>query len=298
MSRKLSINEDILPQKIPLIYSARIRRKIKDVMDANQNNREGLSKWKEYVDGITDYVSNRSIAFDYRNAYPHFQNGATFINDFGYNVGFNFIEDSTTGQLMIFVFMVNLNLEEFGLKEPQNEQNNNMEKLIHMERKHQINEARLKRIVSESISRHIGKPMRITESDIRQMVMEAIDEISPELLGRASDKAWMKYRKDQSYAFQRGAIDRLKEELPNIDFASHEVCNYNNAVGQRVSLERNGKIVIGNKVEYVGPNRGDYVPWGATVDEKPLARDIAKWCGRFLHDCPEGLKDWHNWCRL
>lgn len=296
MSRKLSMNEDILPQKIPLIYSARIRREIKDAMDANQNNQEGLSKWKEYVDGITDYVSNRSIAFDYRNAYPHFQNGATFINDFGYNVGFNFIEDSTTGQLMIFVFMVNLNLEEFGLKEPQNEQNNNMEKLIHMERKHQINEARLKRIVSESISRHIGKPMRITESDIRQMVMEAINEISPELLGRASDKAYDAGREKQGAKFQQGASERLKEELPFFDYADQRVCTYKNDDGNLARITNYRKIFVNGCWQDLDFS----IPSEAKVSNRSLAKNIAKWCSRFIdkQGCSSEVMDWHNWCRL
>lgn len=134
------LTEDRLPQKIPLIYSAKIRQKIREIMYLNQDNEDSVSKWKTYISGITSYISNRAIALDYVNRYPHFRNGATFVRDFDYNVGFKIIEDKYTKQPVIFVFMVNLKAEDYGLNVPSNKRSTI-----------KLSETQFRNIISESI---------------------------------------------------------------------------------------------------------------------------------------------------
>ena len=63
-------------------------------------------------------MSNPVIAWDYTNRFSRFPNGTRFIKDFDFNVGYAVKTNSTTKQPYVYVFMVNLRPEEFGLEIP------------------------------------------------------------------------------------------------------------------------------------------------------------------------------------
>lgn len=117
MKRSL-VKEDKLPSKLIVRFSSKIAKEINAIDSFNHNNLDALYQWREYLDGIKRYISNPVIAWDYTNRYSRFPNGAVFIEDFGYNIGYSIKNDNITNQPYVYVFMMNLNPEEFGLKVP------------------------------------------------------------------------------------------------------------------------------------------------------------------------------------
>jgi hypothetical protein len=77
------------------------------------------------------------------NRYPRLRSGGKFIKDFGYNVGYTIINDYSTNKPLVYIFMVNLKVEEFGLRLPPNMN----------EDKHDI----ISRIVSETINNYLKR---------------------------------------------------------------------------------------------------------------------------------------------
>ena len=114
------LKEDKLPSKLIVNFSSKINGYIKDVSDLNQNNVEALSQWSDYIEGIKSYLSNPVIAWDNMNRYPRLRNGGRVIKDFDYNAGYTILADYVTGQPFVYVFMLNLKPEEFGLQVPTN----------------------------------------------------------------------------------------------------------------------------------------------------------------------------------
>ncbi len=57
-------------------------------------------------------------AWDYTHRFSRFPNGSIFIKDFDYNIGYAIKTNNTTNQPYVYVFMVNLKPQEFGLIVP------------------------------------------------------------------------------------------------------------------------------------------------------------------------------------
>ena len=112
------LKEDKLPPKLLVIFSSKISQTINDIGAYNKNNVEAISQWSEYLDGVKRYISNPVIAFDYTDKYARFPNGARYIKDFDYNIGYSIVSNGATNQPFVYIFMLNLKLEEFGLKIP------------------------------------------------------------------------------------------------------------------------------------------------------------------------------------
>jgi len=114
----LWLNEDKLASRLFVRFSSKLMKEITAIEIYNQHNLEAIHKWRDYLDGIKRYISNTVIAYDYTHRYPRLPNGSIFNRDFDYNVGYSVQTDKTTNQSFVYVFMVNLNTEEFGLKVP------------------------------------------------------------------------------------------------------------------------------------------------------------------------------------
>ena len=164
--KKYGLNEDKLPTKLLVRFSSKISKKI-DAIDAyNQDNIEALSHWADYLNGIRSYLSNPVIAWDYTGRFSRFPNGAKFIKDFNYNVGYT-IQTNSMNQTYVYIFKLNLNLEEFGLKLPPNVTENSQQcinRIISESINKSINEIidedrqrRIQRIVRETIDKYINK---------------------------------------------------------------------------------------------------------------------------------------------
>lgn len=112
------LREDKLPSNLLVNFSSKITKKINAIGAYNRQNGAALTQWSEYLDGMKSYLSKSVIAWDNMNRYPRLRNGGRFIGDFGYNVGYTIINDSATSQPLVYVFMVNLKPQEFGLIVP------------------------------------------------------------------------------------------------------------------------------------------------------------------------------------
>lgn len=113
------LKEDRLPSRLFVGFSSNITKQIEAIKNYNQNNIDGLSKWRDYLDGMKKYISNPVIAWDYTNRHQRFPNGTMFISDFDYNIGYTIKTNNTTQQQYVYVFMANLKPDEFGLIVPQ-----------------------------------------------------------------------------------------------------------------------------------------------------------------------------------
>lgn len=96
--------EDKLPPNLLVVISAKISMKIEYVIKCNQNNTNGLNNWCKYLDWLKEYISNRSIAFDYANRCSKFPNGAYFLNDFNIGVGYTIKSHKYTRQPYVYIF--------------------------------------------------------------------------------------------------------------------------------------------------------------------------------------------------
>lgn len=134
------MNEDKLPPKIQVRFSTKVSSKIDSIISHNKGNIQAISEWLEYLETVKNYVSNPVIAWDYTNRNIQLKNGTKFIQDFDFNIGYTIITDYTTNSPFVYIFMVNLKPQEFGLRECKRRRNAVT-----------ITESKLRRIIAESI---------------------------------------------------------------------------------------------------------------------------------------------------
>ena len=121
--KQYRLNEDRLPQKLLVVFSRKIRNKIDKIYAKNQSNIKALYQWFNYIDGIENYISNPTIAWDNMGRYSNYNNERRFINDFDYNIGYVIKISIRTNLPYVYVFKVNLKPREFGLIESKNKIN-------------------------------------------------------------------------------------------------------------------------------------------------------------------------------
>lgn len=143
MMKRYRLYEDKLPTRLPVVFSPKLVKEMDVIYDYNQNNQNGLFQWYSYIDDVQNYVSNRVIAWDYNNKHIRFPNGTFFVRDLDYNVGYS-IKTNEQNQIYAYVFMMNLKLEEFGLKTPSTLQEDKVCRMI-------IRESQLRQIIRETV---------------------------------------------------------------------------------------------------------------------------------------------------
>lgn len=140
------LKEDRLSTKLTVVFSPKISKQINIIDEYNYNDIDNIHQWYDYLEGIKRYISNPVIAFDYTNRYRSFPNGTRFIHDFDYNIGYTIKSNKYTNSLYVYIFNVNLEPDEYGLKVPPTLQE------------------------SKSV-------VRLTESDLRFIVTECVRKI-------------------------------------------------------------------------------------------------------------------------
>lgn len=132
MKRKFKLYEDKDTYKFTVILSPKINKDMDVIYDINQNKTKELRKWYTYIDEVKEYVSKREIAWNYNKRNIKFPNGTYFIKDFDYNVGYTIKSDKTTHNPFVYIFMINLKPEEFGLKVPQTNESRRRRFALHL----------------------------------------------------------------------------------------------------------------------------------------------------------------------
>lgn len=165
---KFVLKEDKPPIRLPVVFSPAISKEIESILEFNQQLRNSLDEWTDYIEGIKNYLSYAKNAFDYANRFRRLPNGCPFVGDFGYNVGYSVKTSKRTHRAYVYVFMINLRAEEFGLKiPPKIPMNISGERIataatpsgygadyvseIRTPKKLRISESRLRKIIAESI---------------------------------------------------------------------------------------------------------------------------------------------------
>jgi hypothetical protein len=149
--------EDKYPPKFLVVISSKISKDIESVVNYNQNNAENVIKWSEYIDWVKGYLSNRAIAFDYTNRHSRLSNGTYFLNDFNCGIGYTIKENKFTKQPYVYIFMLNLKLDEFGLKSPYITENNNIKTQYNMKQVIRLTEGDLHRIINECVNEALNE---------------------------------------------------------------------------------------------------------------------------------------------
>ena len=146
MNRNSCLKEDILPKRISVRLSNEIVERIEDIDWCNRNNIEGISQLHDYIDGMTMWISNTSIAWDNTNDFQHYPDGSTHIKTNGYDVIYTIKTNKRKNQSYLYVFRIGINLEEFGLNAPSLLwENCNSKRVYH------ITDSQLRSIITETI---------------------------------------------------------------------------------------------------------------------------------------------------
>ena len=149
--KRFYLIEEILPPKLPLSFSSKIKNQINLIKDYNQDNPDALSQWYDYIDNLKSYISNRKIAWDYANRYVHFPNGAVHLVELGYDATFIVSTDKTRNINYVYVFRVDLKPQDFGLKIP-------------------------------PTTEHKKRILKLTESQFKEYLVEKIEKVLFEIL--------------------------------------------------------------------------------------------------------------------
>ena len=107
------LNKDKRPPQLQVVYTDYITNHIQQIIDNNQGNINGLSALGDYIDWVSNHVSNRAIAFDYGGNFAKNSDGMIIIYDKG--ISFYLVDDSD--KVFVEIVGLDLNLEEFGLCE-------------------------------------------------------------------------------------------------------------------------------------------------------------------------------------
>lgn len=161
---------------LPVIFAPEIIYRIEYIKSRNQFNTEGLSQWIDSLEWIVRFISNKSIAWDYAGQFKSDRYGNVYFNCFGHNLVFNLKEDEETTQLYVVIVEMDLNIEEFGLKE--SKQRNRT--LIITEQQYNellqmpLDNVKDMRTNESKVRRNV---IRLTESMLKAMVVESLMNI-------------------------------------------------------------------------------------------------------------------------
>ena len=178
--KQFQIKEEKRP-KLPVRFSQEIANEIEWINFRNFGNDEALSQWNDYIEGIILHISDPVIAWDNMNRYRHTSNEETFINENGMDVGFLIEIDNHTNQSFVYVFYLDLNIDEFGLVESKQRG----KKLIITEQ--QYNELMQKPLginvkdMRTNESKERKNVIRLTESMLKSMIAESLREALNEI---------------------------------------------------------------------------------------------------------------------
>ena len=159
----------------------------------------------------------------------------------------------------------------------------------------------------------------LTEDRLKNIVAESVkrvlNEISSDMLDRATDAAQEKGRMNQMNKFKYGANDKRKKEMyPDNDYVSMHIspkrdrCDVQDG-NRRMTVYTDGRIkVVEDHTFSSNPDFG-VVSWPLDNNNKlsskisrNLARVIVKWCNKYLtpegKEKLQGFDDWHNWVQL
>lgn len=110
--------EDKKPLKIPVIFSPEIIEKMELIANHNRDKKEELTEWYNDIEGVKSYISNPTIAWDYRGKCRRSLNGELHLKELGHEVLYSIKTDKNTDKNYVYILKLNLKPDEFGLDIP------------------------------------------------------------------------------------------------------------------------------------------------------------------------------------
>lgn len=173
---------------------------------------------------------------------------------------------------------------------------------------------------------YMKRVIRLNENDLHDIIKEsiksALNEISSDMLDRASDKAEAQDRKKQMQKFKNGAFEKRRDELMADKNFDTDLSCYFRAHRGHIDISNNGYIlhIESNGIIYAYENNVQYgnkdnalASWPLDYKHKistfrniklnkQLALIIVNWCNKYLSlegkERLKGFNDWHNWVQL
>ena len=165
---------------LPVIFAPEIISEIEYIKYRNQFNTDGLSQLEDYLEWISKFISNKSIAWDYAGQFKSDRYGNVYFNSSGYNLVFNLEEDEDTAQVYVVIVDIDLNINEFGLVESKQRKKT----LIITEQQYnelfqmQLGNVKDMRTNESKVRRNV---IRLTESMLKAIIAESVNGILKEI---------------------------------------------------------------------------------------------------------------------
>lgn len=163
----------------------------------------------------------------------------------------------------------------------------------------------------------------LTEDKLKNIVAESVkrvlNEISSDMLDRATVAAQEKGRVKQMRNFKYAANEKRSKELFS-DYNEDTCILYSNINAQKdfcrvqdnkklLTVYADGRVTVGEMHTFSSDPNSDLVSWPLDYDKKmsskisvQLARTLVKWCNKYLtpegKEKLQGFDDWHNWVQL
>lgn len=141
-------DKQLTPYKVWLTPT--VRNKINIIENFNSDNIDGLSQLYEYIENIKRYISYPVIAWDNTGRYHHFANGATHINEMGYNFIYLIKTSKFDQKPYVCITNISFDFDELGLVNPNEVCENKQYKTKTV---CYIKESQLRSIIRETIRR-------------------------------------------------------------------------------------------------------------------------------------------------
>ena len=160
---RVKLNEDKRLERYKVWFTPAVKCEIDIIKSFNKNNIEGIKQLQEYLQGLRMYISNPVLAWDNLDRFQHYPNGATHINELGYNFIYYVKNSKFEHTQYVCVVKIYYNLSEFGLQDPfatiGNQQGQKVKESIlnrktnRLKRTIYLKESELRLIIDESVKR-------------------------------------------------------------------------------------------------------------------------------------------------
>lgn len=223
-----TINEDTQSPRLQVRFSDELESEIKSIYEINQDNTQALTEWNEYLNEIINFMSYRSIAWDYANEHLKTSENTRFVSAFNYNVDYS-IEIDSDGAY-VYIFQLDFKLKDFGLKAPfdlidnQNKENLNCN-INTMKNKKviRLTESRLHKMIQEStrkVLKEYGYVNSKNDEDYQQQPMADDDDLEP-----YCGSKYLKVNPSTNYIWGYPEdVQGWAEQFDKLQYEIHQLC--------------------------------------------------------------------------
>ena len=150
---RVTINEDKRLEPYKVWFTPTVKHDIAVIKAYNRNNIEGVQQLQNYLRELMQYISNPSLAWDNIGKYPHVYNGATHVNELGFNFLYFIKNSKFEHKDYVCVVKIYFNLDTFGLRNPFVPNGSNQGTITCVK----LNRMNIDKIITETINSYLRK---------------------------------------------------------------------------------------------------------------------------------------------